>query len=155
VGFAANRTYAVKIPGVPALKVIRNGNSPMRHTFSTTFTTSGRYTDPIPGPPRFVEVGFDPPRHAANGLIDDDADIVLGFNEPIAIETLVPGTTVIVRRGAEQIAGEIRRHNSSERYFRFVPTHGLDLDASRRLSIQLTTDITDLAGNRLERPVSL
>jgi Bacterial Ig-like domain len=82
---------------------------------------------------------------------------VLEFSEPILLSSLVPGTTVLVSHGPTGAAlpGTVTKDPSISaggRRFLFVPTDGLGADAAD-IHVALTTGITDLAGNPLQRPV--
>ena len=162
-GFAANTVFAVTIPGAPERHTVRSARGRLPQTFSSLFTTGTHYRDLVAGPPSHVGnpgpglFAFDPPRDGASGLIAENAALVLEFSEPIEIATLVPGVTVIVARGTEPVIGTIREdpaaHNG--RRFRFEPTSGWGFGDGNtgNLTVNLTTGITDLAGNALSSPV--
>lgn len=169
VGFAAYMDFAVTIPGPPEFHVLRNSQGAgILQGYVADFRTDGTYDDPVAGQPIFVgeagsgQLGFDPPRSGATGLVDEDAIIILEFNEPILIDTLDPSTTVLVRRVTvnEYVPGFIRLDpgDRSGRRFQFVPSLGFGSDEANLsgwdIEVQLTQGITDLAGNPLKRPVT-
>lgn len=167
-GFNAFQDYAIDIPGPPELHVLKNGRGErILQRFTGAFRTNNSYDDPVPGQPYFVgdfgngQLGFDPPRGGASGLVDEDAQIILEFSEPINIDTLDPSTTVIVERVSvnEQVPGFIKAdpNEPSGRRFLFVPSLGFGSDEANKrgwsIRVTLTQGITDLAGNGLKRPV--
>lgn len=137
--------------------------------FLGTFVTSHICIDSVVGQPSFIGdhgtglLGFDPPRSPATGLVDSDAVIVLEFSEAVRPESLVPGQTVLVTRitTGQEVAGSVMPDAEAQngRRFLFVPTDGFGADAKNQqgwdIQIQLTTGITDIAGNALKRPVTL
>lgn len=153
-------TVPVAAPGRRALRS-RDGR-PLERAFSSTFRTTNGCLDPVAGQPRFIGdhgtgvIGFDPPRHAATGLVDDDAAVVLEFSEPILTESLRPGETVLVTNlgtGAA-VDGTVTpdAQAPSGRRFLFRPTGGFGGQGGA-VQVALTTGVTDLAGNPLQRPV--
>jgi hypothetical protein len=167
-GFASFQDYVVVIPGPPDLHVLRNRRSRgILREFNGSFRSSGSYLDPVPGQPVYVGnfgtglLGFIPPRSGSTGLVDEDATVVLEFSEPVDINTLDPSSSVTVERVAlsEKVPGFIKKdpNSPSGRRFLFVPSLGFGADDLNQqgwdIQVTLTTEITDLAGNSLKRPV--
>ena len=159
--------FEVELPASPALRVVKSRTgAPNQSHVSTTFRTSGRYIDPVAGPPQFIGYkglgvpGFVPPKSGATGLVDEDASVILEFSEPIDLNTLDPSSTVIVERVSvgERVPGFIKTDptDRSGRRFLFVPSVGFGSDEANGqgwdIEVSLTTGITDLAGNNLRRP---
>jgi hypothetical protein len=175
LGFGSFCDYIVQVPGPSELRALRNARgAPIRQGFSSTFRTNGTYSDPVPGQPSFVgdggngNLGFEPPRSSATGLVDEDAVIRLEFSEPIDIASLDPSSTVLVTRVRlnEPVPGFIRldANDRTARIFEFVPSFGfgsdLDNEAGWDVQVILVGDdpttpaiegIRDLAGNPLKR----
>lgn len=168
-GFPSFQDFDVEILAAPNLHVLKNSRgASILQSFDSGFRTNPIYNDPVPGQPVFVGIGgsgglgFDPPRGGATGLVDEDALVILEFSEPIAIDTIDPSTSITVKRIAvnEQVPGFIRLDpaDRSGRRFQFVPSLGFGSDEANKagwdISVELTTAITDLAGNPLKRPVT-
>jgi hypothetical protein len=166
-GFESYTDYLVQIPGPPEIKILRNSrNDRILQGFSGQYRTNASYDDPVAGQPYFVgdgasgNLGFDPPRSGATGLVDEDAVILLEFSEPVNIDTLDPSSTVLVTRIRvnESVPGFIRLdpNDRSGRRFQFVPSLGFGSDVANLsgwdIQVTLTEGITDLAGNPLKRP---
>lgn len=166
-GFESFTDFLVQIPGPPEIKLLRSArNDRILQPFSGQFRTNERYDDLYPGQPYFIgsaasgNLGFDPPRSGATGLVDEDAVILLEFSEPVNIDTLDPSTTVLVTRVRvnEAVPGFIRLdpNDRSGRSFQFVPSLGFGSDVANLagwdIRVTLTEGITDLAGNPLKRP---
>ena len=164
-GLAAGGTYAVRIPTWPETPVLKSCDGrPIVLPFAGTFATGHVCIDAREGQPFFVgdhgtgALGFDPPRSLATGLVDADASIVLEFSEPVLDTSLMPGTTVIVTRLSDgaPVPGTITVDGTSPsgRRFLFTPSGGFGSDAiglGRDVLVRLTTGITDLGGNPLQR----
>jgi hypothetical protein len=168
-GYSAYQDFTIDIPALPELHTLRNNHGDrLAQIFTGNFRTNAVYNDPVPGQPYFVGdhgtglLGFDPPRSGATGLVDEDAVIVLEFSEPILIDTLDPSATIIVLRYTvgEQVPGFIKQdpNEPSGRRFLFVPSVGFGTDVAQQqgwdIQVTLTSGITDLAGNKLKRPVT-
>lgn len=166
-GFDAYTDYVIEIPGPPDLHVLKNARGDrIRHRADGGCRTNASYFDPVPGQPYFVgsgmtgNLGFDPPRSGATGLVDEDALILLEFSEPIDIDTLDPSSTITVTRIRvnEQVPGFVRLDPSdrSGKRFQFVPSLGFGSDVANLsgwdIEVKLTEGIKDLAGNPLKRP---
>ena len=166
-GFASFMDFSVHIPGPPEFHVLRNRQGAgIIQSFLSDFRSDGTYDDPVLGQPIFIgsngtgQLGFDPPKSGSTGLVDEDAVIILEFNEPISIDSLDPSTTVLVRRVTvnEYVPGFVRIDPSdrSGRRFHFVPSLGFGSDEANLsgwdIEVQLTQGIVDLAGNPLKRP---
>jgi hypothetical protein len=166
-GLMANGTYTVRVPskpGAPSLKS-RDGRA-IFQGFAGTFVTNDQCIDAAEGQPSFVGdhgtglLGFDPPRSGPQGLVEENAAIVLEFSEPVLSRSLVPGATVIVRRAATgaSVPGSIVPDPSapSGRRYLFVPDGGYGFGAQGQgwgITVSLTTGINDIAGNALKRAV--
>lgn len=171
-GFLSFTDFIVQIPGPPELHTLKNARgAQILQGFGGSFRTNGVYDDPVPGQPYFVgepvgsgghsgNLGFDPPRSGSTGLVDEDAIILIEFNEPVNVDTLDPSSTVLVTRAktGEAVPGFIRLdpNDRSGRRFQFVPSLGFGSDIANQagweINVELTTGITDLAGNALKRP---
>lgn len=162
-GMSAWTTFAVLAPASPGARALRTRDGRrLERTFSATFRTTNACVDPVAGQPRFIGdhgtgyLGFEPPRHPATGLIDADAAVVLEFSEPILTESLVPGSTVVVTRlvSGEAVDGTVTADPDAPggRRFLFRPTGG-SWGPGGPIEVSLTTGITDLGGNPLQRPV--
>ncbi len=166
-GFGAFTDHKVVIPAPPELEVLKDlRRRRILQTFSGSFRTNADYDDPVPGQPSFVgdagtgQLGFVPRQGGATGLVDEDAQIVLEFSEPIDIATLDPSSSVIVKRITigERVPGFIKLdpNEPTGRRFLFVPSLGFGSDeanvAGWDIEVTLSTEITDLAGNPLKRP---
>jgi hypothetical protein len=166
-GFTSFTDFLVEIPGPPELHTLKNARGEgIRAAFTGQFGTNTSYYDPVPGQPYFIghnqsgNLGFDPPRSGATGLVDEDAVILLEFSEPMNIDTLDPSSTVSVIRTRvnEAVPGFIRvdPNERSGRKFQFVPSLGFGSDLANQagwdIKVVLTEDILDLAGNKLKRP---
>lgn len=167
-GFGSFTDHIVEIPTSPNLEVLRNHRrQPIVQSFSGSFRTNGKYDDPVPGQPAFVgdrgtgQLGFVPRQAGATGLVDEDAQIVLEFSEPMDISTLDPSSSVIVERVTigERVPGFIKLdpNERSGRRFLFVPSLGFGSDEANQagwdIQVTLTTEISDLAGNPIKRPM--
>jgi hypothetical protein len=179
LGFGAFTDYAVQVPAPPEGHVLRNARgAPIVRRYDASFRTSGTYADPVPGQPSFVgdagtgNLGFEPPRSASTGLVDEDALIRLEFSEPIDIDSMDPTSTVLVTRVRvnESVPGSIRidPNDRTGRVFQFVPSLGFGSDLANgtgwEVQVTLVGDdpatpaiegIRDLAGNPLKRGVTL
>jgi hypothetical protein len=168
-GFAAFQDFEVKLPATPDPHVVKGtAKQPLLYFYSSTFRTNTVYDDPVAGQPSFYGdhgtglLGFDPPKSGATGLVDEDAVVILEFNEPINIDTLDPSSTVVVTRitVGEQVPGYVKQdpNERSGRRFLFVPSVGFGSDIANQqgwdIQITLTQGIQDLAGNTLKRPVT-
>jgi hypothetical protein len=168
-GYVSYQDYEIELPATPDLHVIKNTNgSPLSQLFTGTFRTNQIYFDPVPGQPYFVgdhgsgTLGFQPPKSGATGLVDEDAIVVLEFSEPILVDSIDPGSSLIVTRitVGEQVPGYVKQdpNEPSGRRFLFIPSVGFGSDEANKsgwdIQIQVTSDIMDLAGNRLKRPVT-
>lgn len=169
-GFQAFQDYVIVIPGPPDLHVLKNRrNRRIQQAFNGSCRSNGTYIDPVPGQPVFIgnsgtgQLGFIPPRSGSTGLVDEDATIVFEFSEPIDINTLDPSSSVTVERIAlgEKVPGFIKKDPNSPggRRFLFVPSLGFGADDVNRqgwdIQVTLSTEVADLAGNPLKRPVVL
>lgn len=164
LGFRALAQFEVRLPAGRGERSLRGrGGRRLAARFAAQFATSALYEDPVPGPPDFAGAGgllaFDPPPHAANGLVEDDARIVLVFSEPILEASMRLGDTVRVTRAStgEAVPGELVAHAAPPvgNVFYFEPTGGWSAAAGGQVGdvvVALTTGITDLAGNALRRP---
>jgi hypothetical protein len=164
-GLMAFGTYTVRVPaalGSPTLKS-RDGRAIVQ-PFTATFVTNNQCADPEEGQPSFVGdhgtglLGFDPPRSGPQGLVEAGASIVIEFSEPVLSTSLVPGATVLVTRRIDgaPVAGSITADPwaPSGRRYLFTPTAGFGSDAAGQgadVVVRLTTGITDIAGNPLQR----
>ena len=162
LGFEAGATYEVRLRTGPVVRTVRGrqGQRPAR-AFTATFRTNDSYEDPVEGQPLSAsEFRFDPPRHAYSGLVDDDAAIVLHFSEPILASSMRLGETVLVTRrstGASVPGTLSAGPGSNATRFLFAPEGGWNAAAAGQVGdvhVELTTGITDLAGNPLKRPAS-
>lgn len=165
-GFESYEDYNVEIP-TDSHRLLGTRGQGIRNSYTSTFRTNGVYDDLVPGAPFFIGdhgtgvLGFEPPRSGTTGLVDADAQIVIEFNEPMDINSLDPGNTVVVTRVAinEQVPGFIKTdpNSPSGRRFLFVPSVGFGSDNANiqgwDIGVTLTTGVTDLAGNRLKRPL--
>jgi hypothetical protein len=176
LGFGSYTDFLVQVPGPPELHVLRNSRgSGILQKYNSDFRTNGSYDDPVAGQPYFVgdagtgNLGFEPPRSASTGLVDEDAVIKLEFSEPIDIDSLDPSSTVLVTRVRvnEAVPGFIRLdpNDRTGRIFEFVPSLGFGSDIANLsgwdIQVHLIGDdpstpvvegIRDLAGNPLKRP---
>ncbi len=158
-------TFLVRVPmssaGSRSLRS-REGR-PLEREFTATFRTTNGCVDPVLGQPRFIGdhgtglLGFDPPRHGATGIVDADAAVVFEFSEPMLTESFRPGVTVIITRlggSGEAVDGTFTPDPNAPggRRFLFRPTGGFGADGGA-IDMTLTTGITDLAGNPLQRPI--
>lgn len=166
LGFSANAAFEVRVRAGRGVTTVRGrGGRRIAAGFVATFGTGALYDDPVPGQPSFTGVqgtgmlGFDPPRNPANGLVDDDARAVIEFSEPIDAATLRLGDTVRVTLAStgDPVPGAlvvgVTPPVGSTYYFE--PEGGWDAASDGRFDdvvFSLTTGITDLAGNPLERP---
>ena len=166
-GFGSFTDHMVEMPGPPNLEVLKNyRRQPIMQAFAGDFRTNGKYLDPVAGQPSFIgdggtgQLGFVPRQAGATGLVDEDAQIVLEFSEPMDIATLDPSSSVIVERITigERVPGFVKLdpNEPSGRRFLFVPSLGFGSDelnqAGWDVQVTLTTEVTDLAGNPLKRP---
>jgi hypothetical protein len=166
-GLAGGTLFEVRIPAYVTRTLRALDGRRVAREYLSHFSTGHVCIDAEVGQPSFVGdhgtgvLGFNPPRSAATGLVDDDAVIVIEFSEPIRTESLVPGATVIVRRittGAD-VTGTIVPDTDypSGRRFRFVPDGGFGSQSPGQgwdIAVSLTTGITDIAGNALKRAYS-
>ncbi len=167
-GFLSFQDYVVEVPGPPDLHILRNlRGRGIIQSFSGSFRSNGTYLDPVPGQPSFIgnfgtgQLGFTPPRSGSTGLVDEDATVVLEFSEPIDINTLDPSSSVTVERIAlsEKVPGFVKKDPNfpSGRRFLFVPSLGFGADELNQrgwdIQVTLSTEVTDLAGNPIKRPI--
>lgn len=163
LGFSGGATYEVRLRSGSVIRSLRGRQGQrLARAFVATFRTNDLYDDPVEGQPSFSGVlGFSPPRHSSNGLVDDGAAIVLDFSEPILASSMRLGDTVLVTRtsSGEAVPGALSADpvaNSSR--FLFVPEGGWNAAAAGQwgdVHVALTTGITDLAGNPLKRPFGM
>jgi hypothetical protein len=163
-GFAAFQDFRVSLPSA-GVTLKSAAGAKLLAGFSGSFRTNGTYDDPVPGQPYFVGdhgtglLGFVPPK--SGGLVEENASIVLEFDEPVLPDSLDPSSTVKVERvaTAEQVPGRIVTdpNDPSGRRVLFVPAAGFGSDTPNQrgwlIRVTLTTGVTDLAGNALQRPI--
>jgi hypothetical protein len=162
IGFSASARFEVQIRDGASKRVLRaRDGRRIARRYDGSFATNTLYDDPVPGQPNFVPAGgwypyeFSPPRSGATSLVDADAVILFRFSEPIAPESMRLGETVIVRylQSDATLPGTLAPWGAGQSLdlWVFAPTGGFDSNFS--LSVGITTGITDLAGNPLQRAV--
>jgi len=167
-GMTGLAAHEVRLNVAPARTTLRSrGGRRLAMPYAATFSTSNVCVDAVPGQPSFIGdhgtglLGFQPTRSPATGLVSEDAVIAFEFSEPVLSTSLVPGVTVVVRKvtTGQAVAGTVVPDSSapSGRRFVFVPTGGFGFDTKYGIGwdidVELTTGITDLAGNSLKRAV--
>jgi alpha-tubulin suppressor-like RCC1 family protein/uncharacterized protein YjdB len=103
---------------------------------------------PARRPPRVVRT-YPPPRKRDVAL---NAGIVVVFTEPVAAASLTPSTVRLLRGPVAQ-AGSVRLLDGSGLAALFTPATPLEPQTAYRLEV--TTGVTDLDGEALERAVTL
>lgn len=163
-GMTGYANFQVRVPAPREGRKLRGRDGrPVLQEFTSSFSTNGECIDAVRGQPSFVGdhgtglLGFDPPRSLATGLIDQDASIILEFDEPMLSSSLVAGQTVLVTRlDGTPIPGTITTDSSapSGRRFTFTPSGGFGSysnSVGMDVLVRLTVGITDIGGNGLKR----
>jgi hypothetical protein len=156
IGFSASARFEVQIRDGASKTVLRaRDGRRISRRYLGAFSTNALYDDPVPGQPSFGAMGFKPPPASAFGLVEPDASIALTFSEPVLPESVRLGETVLVRRISDGsvVEGTIVPDpaNKNLTTYLFAPTGGFGPDVA--VSVAISTGVTDLAGNALQRPV--
>jgi len=162
-GFDASADHRVYVPGPPRPETVENrAGRGILGEYVGTFRTSDLYL-PEQEPPEFTGVGGAGglgfrPEPAAGDPVAYDAEIVLEFSEPILPASMDAGSTVLVRNldvldflgRPIEVPGTLAPE-ADGRTWVFTPSFHYGT-GPYRISVELTSGITDLARNPLALP---
>jgi hypothetical protein len=148
-GFEANSVYSVTVKGLPEAKTIQSvRGKPVLSPYTTNFTTTDLYLPDL-DQPRVLSI--EPPADAVD--VESSADIVVDFSEAMLPETFDPEVSfrvINLDRGGRDVFGQYRFSDDAKTVV-FRPTFGFGR-GPYRIQVNLTVDLTDLAGNPIANP---
>ena len=162
-GMEALVNHQVYIPGPGTAKRIQNrSGQPIVQEYVSNFQTSDYYKPEL-NPPEFIgidgtgELGFFPPRND-DGSVPFDAQIILQFDEAMSPGSMNPGVTILVKNEDVldftgrpiDVPGTFKPSRDGTTYS-FVPSFHYGT-GPYRISVTLTQEVRDLAGNPLLNP---